>query len=183
MKNNVFKSGFISILFVIILIIFLIMGKIEFALITIVLLIICLLIFFMSVRTINKPNGYFYDYIHNILEQNENILVEIDKFPSFTNKKIYRTTTIEDLFNLEKTVKKPIYYTYNNDSYDFILIDNKKIYVNTIKKDEKIISCLDLYLKELNDKKNAYNLIEDLDKTTIIKVDKDKEFIVYPLNK
>ena len=183
MKNNVFKSGLVSILFVITLIIFLIMDKKEFALINIGLLIICLIAFFISVKNIKKPNGYFYDYIHNILEENENILVEIDKFPKFINKKIYRTSTINDLLNLERTIKKPIYYTYNNDSYDFILVDDKKIYINTIKKDDNIISCLDLYLKELNKKKNEYNLIEDLDKTTVIKVDKDKEFIVYPLNK
>ena len=51
-------------------------------------------------------------------------------------------------------------------------------------KNKNIISCLDLYLSELNNnKRDQYNLIEDLDKTTVIKVDKDKEYIVYPLNK
>ena len=183
MKNNVYKSGLVSILFIITLILFLVLGKIEFALITMAFAIFFLIIFFINLHNIHKPNGFFYDYVHNIIEKNSNILVEINKFPKFDNKKIYRTATIQDLLNLETSIKKPIYYTYNNDSYDFILIDNKKIYINTIKKDNNIISCLDLYLSELNKKNEKYNLIEDLDKTTVIKLDKDKEFIVYPLNK
>ena len=37
------------------------------------------------------------------------------------NKKIYRTKTIDDLLNMETSVKKPVYYITNNESYDFIL--------------------------------------------------------------
>ena len=183
MNNNVFKSGLVTILFIVTFIIFLVVGKIEFALVSLILLIISIIILIRNILIINKPNGMFYEYIKNIIESNENVLVEINKFPDLKGKELYRTKTVQDLLNMETSVKKPIYYTYNNDSYDFILLDDKKVYINTIKKNSNIISCLDMYLSDMNKKDNNYNLIEDLDKTTIIKVDKDKEYVVYPLNK
>ena len=183
MKNNVLKSGLVSILFIITFILFLVIDKIELSLISLLFLIISIIVLIKNILIVNKPNGLFNEYIKSIIENNENILVEINKFPDMKGKEIYRTQTVQDLLNLETSVKKPIYYTYNNDSYDFILLDNKKVYINTIRKNKGVISCLDLYLSELNNKKNEYNLIEDLDKTTVIKIDKDKEYIVYPLNR
>lgn len=183
MNNNVFKSGLITILFIIFFIIFILIDKIELSIACLALLIISILILIRNILVINKPNGMFNEYVKSIIDNNDSVLVEINKFPNMKGKKIFRTKTIDDLLNMELSVKKPIYYIYNNDSYDFILIDEKKIYVNTIRKNKNIISCLDLYLSELNNIKEDYNLIEDLDKTTVIKVDKDKEYVVYPLNK
>lgn len=184
MNNNVFKSGVVTILFIITFVLFILIDKVELSLICLLLFVISLIILLKNIFAIKKPNGLFNEYVRTIIDNNESILVEIDKFPDLNNKKIYRTKTIDDLLNMETSVKKPIYYITNNDSYDFILLDNKKVYINTIRKNKNIISCLDLYLSDLNNnKKDQYDLIEDLDKTTIIKVDKDKEYIVYPLNK
>ncbi|MBO5530697.1 MAG: hypothetical protein J5970_04790 [Bacilli bacterium] len=184
MNNNVFKSGVVTILFIITFVLFILIDKVELSLICLLLFVISLIILLKNIFTIKKPNGLFNEYVRTIIDNNESILVEIDKFPDLNNKKIYRTKTIDDLLNMETSVKKPIYYITNNDSYDFILLDNKKVYINTIRKNKNIISCLDLYLSDLNNnKKDQYDLIEELDKTTIIKVDKDKEYIVYPLNK
>ena len=184
MNNNVFKSGVVTILFIITFVLFILIDKVELSLICLLLFVISLIILLKNIFTIKKPNGLFNEYVRTIIDNNESILVEIDKFPDLNNKKIYRTKTIDDLLNMETSVKKPIYYITNNDSYDFILLDNKKVYINKIRKNKNIISCLDLYLSDLNNnKKDQYDLIEELDKTTIIKVDKDKEYIVYPLNK
>lgn len=184
MNNSVFKSGVVTILFIITFVLFILIDKVELSLICLLLFVISLIILLKNIFAIKKPNGLFNEYVRSIIDNNESILVEIDKFPDLNNKKIYRTKTIDDLLNMETSVKKPIYYITNNDSYDFILLDNKKVYINTIRKNKNIISCLDLYLSDLNNnKKDQYDLIEDLDKTTIIKVDKDKEYIVYPLNK
>lgn len=184
MNNNVLKSGIVTILFIITFILFIVVEKTEIALISLILLLISAMVLIKNIISLNKPNGMFSEYIKNIIDSNSGILVEINKFPDLNNKKIYRTKTIDDLLNMNTSVKKPVYYITNNDSYDFILLDSKKVYVNTIRKNKNIISCLDLYLSELNNnKRDQYNLIEDLDKTTVIKVDKDKEYIVYPLNK
>lgn len=109
------------------------------------------------------------------LKNYDAILVESKKFPDLNGKNIITVTNLDDLIDAQIEIRKPIYYMIEGEeSCSFVLLDNNEACVYILKKNEKVVSPLELIIEEYEDKKykknNEESLLEDIDKTTIIKL-------------
>ena len=156
--------------------------------------ILCVLFFIFSVSYIsfNKTETEnFESNLNNILRLYNSILVKTNKYPDLQNKNIIELDSIEDLINAQLEIRKPIYYVKQAITCSFILIDHDEALVYIMKRDKDDISALDVIIKDINiikkqqnRRKNASDdLLSDIDKTTVIKVGKDKKYKVSPVRK
>ena len=156
--------------------------------------ILCVLFFIFSVSYIsfNKTETEnFESNLNNILRLYNSILVKTNKYPDLQNKNIIELDSIEDLINAQLEIRKPIYYVKQAITCSFILIDHDEALVYIMKRDKDDISALDVIIKDINTIKKQQNrrknasddLLSDIDKTTVIKVGKDKKYKVSPVRK
>lgn len=135
----------------------------------------------------DNPYKKYNSKINNILKTYDCILVEIEKLPDLSEKKIIQTQSFQDIVNTEYEIRKPVYYLNNENGYDFILIDKEDVYVYTIRKEETSKTELDLYMEERNIQemqlKKEQEVIGNLEQTTIIRIDGEQEFKVSPIRK
>ena len=135
----------------------------------------------------SNPNKKYDNTINNILKTYDCILVEIEALPNKTEKKLIITQSFQDIVNTEYEIRKPVYYLNNENGYDFILIDKDEVYTHTIRKEENLNTYLDLYIKERNIQemqlKKEQEVIGNLDKTAIIRINGEEEYKVSPIRK
>lgn len=186
MNNGLIKSAIISIVISIISVIFLAIGQIQISFFCLLFLIFSLILLIRNIYFNKNPKVYFDELINNILNTYDTILVEINEIPDFADKEIVFTKNFIDMVNIENYIRKPIYFIKNtNDTYDFILMDDKKVYINIIKYNKSDISPLEVYINHISNrsKNTVFDKIKDIDKTSIVKLDNNREVIVYPLNR
>lgn len=127
---------------------------------------------------------YYSRFLKVIKKSFNNILISITYIPDIDNKTLVRLNNIDDIVDISLRIKKPIYYIEDeNKSCDFILINNDEYCIYTLKLNENIISIFDEYYEiysEVNKKENT-KLLEDIDKTTIIKIHDGSSFKVSPM--
>lgn len=136
--------------------------------------------------SLNKsPESLYKGTVANILKTYDAILVEIENLPDISEKKLIQTVSFKDLVNTEYELRKPVYYIHNENAYDFILINKDDAYTYTIKISDDKMSILENFLVEkIREKKNPnteLDMLDSLDKTTVIKVDDNKEYLVSPV--
>ena len=92
---------------------------------------------------------------------------------------------MEDLIDAQIEIRKPIYYMIEGeDSCSFVLVDNNEVCIFILKQNEQVESPLELIINEY-EKNNDIDesLLEDIEKTTIIKLNNMKSFKVSPYKK
>lgn len=115
------------------------------------------------------------------------ILISSAEIPNLSDKTIVKVSSIDDLVDISENVRKPIYYVEDENACDFILFHNDQACVYTLKMYEESTSKLEEYLKDLEEKKKKEEkktdttILEDLEKTTIIKITDGSLFKVSPL--
>ncbi len=113
------------------------------------------------------------------------ILVQSYNFPDLKGKNIIKVTNIDDLVDAQLEIRKPIYYMIEGeDSCSFVLLDNGEACVYIMKQNEQVESPLELIIAEY-EKHNDIDasLLEDIERTTIIKLNNMKAFKVSPYKK
>lgn len=144
-------------------------------------------IFICKSMFVNNPDKKYNSAINNILKTYDCILVEIEVLPDLTDKKLIITQSFQDIANTEYEIRKPVYYLNNENGYDFLLIDKDEVYTYTIRKEENLNTHLDLYIKERNIQemqlKKEQEVIGNLDKTAIIRINGEEEYKVSPIRK
>lgn len=123
--------------------------------------------------------------LKKILSYYDAVLVQSYNFPNLKGKNIIRITNIEDLIDAQIEIRKPIYYMIEGeDSCSFVLLDNNEACIFILKQNEQIESPLELIMAEY-EKNNDIDesLLEDIEKTTIIKLNGMKSFKVSPYKK
>lgn len=123
--------------------------------------------------------------LKKILNYYDAVLVESHNFPNLKDKNIIRVTNMEDLIDAQIEIRKPIYYMIEGeDSCSFVLIDNNEVCVFILKQNESVESPLELILNEY-DRNNDIDksLLEDIERTTIIKLNNMKSYKVSPYKK
>lgn len=131
-----------------------------------------------------KTNEEMYKaFLKEINNAFNNILIDITYIPEIGERTLVRLNNIDDLVDISETIRKPIYYIENKSTCDFILLNNDEYCLYTLKAEETKTSEFDKYYKEYeeNNKKGDANLLEDLSKTTIIKIPNGSSFKVSPL--
>lgn len=125
--------------------------------------------------------------IKKILNTYDSILVRSNSVPSLEGKNIISVLSIDDMVDAQLEIKKPICYIKQTESTSFVLLDEKEAYVHTIKLYDNTVSPLDIELENINikNKKNNkdvdYDLLKDIEKTTIVILPNKKSFKVSPV--
>jgi len=150
--------------------------------------IIVLTIYLITYIYENKDEQSIYkSKLKKALRNYDAILVESQRFPDLKGKNIIRVTNMDDLIDAQIEIRKPIYYMVENEtSCSFVLLDTNEACVYILKQNEEVISPLELIIEEHEKKKNSNDddssLLEDIEKTTIIKL-KNKTLKVSPYRK
>lgn len=186
--------GVLSSLFIITLILSMYFMIVEIIPLFMVCFILCLMFFIFSVTYISYSKNELENFesnVNNILRLYNSILVETKSYPDLINKNIIRLERIEDLIDAQLEIRKPIYYVKQLQTCSFILIDNDEALVYIMKRNKDDISALDIIIKDINilkkqedRRKNVSDdLLSDIEKTTVIKLDGDKKYKVSPVRK
>lgn len=123
--------------------------------------------------------------LKKVLNNYDAILVESHNFPDLKGKNIIKVTNMDDLVDAQIEIRKPIYYMIEGeDSCSFVLLDNSEACIYILKQNENVTSPLELIINEY-EKHNDIDasLLEDIERTTIIKLNNMKSFKVSPYKK
>lgn len=160
---------------------------INYAIISGVLTLIMVLLTVSFILKTRSDKTIYESFIRGNLKTYDAVMVESNELPNLKGKNIVRVSKFYDLIDAQIEMKKPIYYKKFVDYTVFILLDNQEACVSIVKLNEHV-NCE--YEKELEDtiKSNMLNdmdksLLEDIDKTTIIRFDNSKSFKVSPIRK
>ena len=123
---------------------------------------IALIIFIMlEIKKLNMDENKKYMYLlKKVLKVYNPILVETKNFPDINGKSILKVGNMDDLINAQYEIKKPIYYIKSDDSTVFYILDNDVILVYFIKKNESVLTSLEIKLDNLD---NIDKVINDLE--------------------
>lgn len=140
-----------------------------------------------AIKYTDNPTKEFKKNVNKVLKTYDSILVEIEALPKLSEKKLIKALSFKDMVNAEYELRKPIYFYLQEHAIDYILINKKSAYIYTSRETDEQLSELDIYLlqkrKIEEEKEEEFNLIDSLDKTTVIKLDNLKEYKVSPIKK
>lgn len=144
-----------------------------------------LFVFLFLIRSIkHSKDPYKYD-LQKLLNSYDCLLVEISELPNLENKKIIVTQYFKDMLNVQFNYRKSIYYIMGENTCDFILMNDQEVYGYTLKKNESDSSILEKYIETRATEQSAvdqeFDIINSLEKTAIIRVDKLKYYKVSPV--
>lgn len=184
------KKLLFSLLFLIFLIISVILTINELYTYSIVFITLTVLSFiYLLVILLRKEDPFdrFIRECNSITKTYEPILVEVKKMPDFDVKNIIMLPFFEKMVDIQYDLKKPILYFKNDVSCSFMLLDTDIAYVYVLKVEDNVISPIDDVIAKIEletiKRKNNKKILEDIEKTTIIRLDDLKEYKVSPIRK
>lgn len=117
----------------------------------------------------------------------DSILVKSNTLPELKNHNIIKVASMEDLVYAQMLIKKPIYFYEEEKNCSFVLIDDKEICVYILKANEEIACTTDAVINEIRakiqqeEKDIDHSILDDIENTTIIKLDNHKTYKVSPI--
>lgn len=152
--------------------------------ITVLLFIIfCYLLF-----TKKDEKTLYQNKLKKILKTYDSILVYADTDLELVDENVIIVKDIIDLITAEEKIKKPILYFKEEESSHFILQDDKELLIYNLKLNSKTHSEFENIIKDYMHKKIEKNkkekrILNNLDKTTIIRLGDGKFYKVSPKRK
>lgn len=149
-----------------------------------VVLLIATIIYIYSTR---DEETLFKSNLNKILKTFDAVLVSSNNLIDLEGKNIVITDNIDDLIDAQLEIRKPVYYYKQTESCSFILLDTDTALVYTLKKNETVVTPLDIALKEIEIKKNIkeknldQSILEQIEKTTIVRLEKGKSYKISPI--
>lgn len=146
------------------------------------------IITFIFRRDNRNPSAKYESSVKNILSTYDSVLVESKKVPKIDDKNVILVKAIGDLIDAQIELRKPIYYFKQTDSCSFTLFDGDQALIYIIKKDEGTLAPIEIEIKNnLLKKKNRNDIdeeiLEQINKTTIVKLPNEKSYKVSPVRK
>lgn len=135
----------------------------------------------------NKDEKSIYlSTLKKFLKTYDSVLVDSENLPELRGKNILMITNASDLVDAQVEIRKPIYYKRDLDSCSFVIIDNKEACVYIMKVNDNVVSPLEIKIDELikeseQIKGNKKSLLENIERTTIIKLDNMKSYKISPV--
>ena len=146
---------------------------------------VSLIFLIVYIRNTRSEESKYRSKLRKILKNYDAILVQSYNFPKLSGKNIIRITNFEDLIDAQMELRKPIYYMIEGeDSCSFVLVDNTEACIYILKQNETVTSPLELIMAEYEKHNDIdQSLLEDIERTTIIKLSNMKSFRVSPIKK
>ena len=134
-----------------------------------------------------NPKSIYDNELKEIVKTFEPILVDVEKIPDLQVKNLIIVSSFEKMIDIQYELKKPILYKNSLNSCAFFLLDTDIVYVFVLRVNEDSFSPVDDVIAsiEMDNKKRRKDkkILDDIDKTTIIKLDDFREFKVSPVRK
>lgn len=126
--------------------------------------------------------------LKKILKTYDSVLVETRKVPVIESEKVILVNSMDDLIDAQLELRKMIYYFKQSDNCSFVLFDQNQANVFILKSSEDVISPLEIEINNNKIKnKNKSDIDEEtlneISKTTIIKLPNDKAYKISPVRK
>ena len=128
--------------------------------------------------------------LKKILKTYDSVLAETRKVPVIDSEKVILVNSLDDLIDAQLELRKMIYYFKQSDNCSFVLFDQSQANIFILKSNEEVISPLEIEInnnKIKNKNKNKNDIDEEtlneIDKTTIIKLPNDKAYKISPVRK
>ena len=131
----------------------------------------------------SKDNYSIYrNKLRRVINTYDSILVKSEKLPELVDHSIIRVASMEDLVYAQMVIKKPIYFYEEEKSCSFVLIDDKEICVYILKANNDDITATEIVIDEIRRQPTKINvdhsILDDIENTTIIKLDNCKTYKV-----
>lgn len=151
-----------------------------------IILVIVLINFILSNRS---EEALYNSKLRSILKTYDSVLVKSKNLPKLDAKNIIRVDTIEDLVDAQMEIRKPIYYQEQTQSCAFVLLDNNEACIYILKQNDSVLCPVEITLNELDIKNKSEEskeniseeLLKDIERTTIVRVNKNKYVKVSPI--
>ena len=126
--------------------------------------------------------------LKKILKTYDSVLVETRKVPVIDSEKVILVNSLDDLIDAQLELRKMIYYFKQSDNCSFVLFDQNQANIFILKSNEEVISPLEIEInnnKIKNKNKNDIDeeTLNEIDKTTIIKLPNNKAYKISPVKK
>lgn len=134
----------------------------------------------------SKDNYSIYrNKLRRVINTYDSILVKSEKLPELVDHSIIRVASMEDLVYAQMVIKKPIYFYEEEKSCSFVLIDDKEICVYILKANNDDITATEIVIDEIRRQPTKididHSILDDIENTTIIKLDNCKTYKVSPV--
>lgn len=166
-------------------------GYLNFVIITATFSVINLIILINVIISTRSEESLYNSKVKQILRTYDAILVKSNNHPKIDEKNIIIVETFEDLVDAQMELRKPIYYQQQTESCSFVLLDNTEACVFILKKNPSVVCPLEITLNEIEIRNNSESkkedlpdeLLQNIEKTTIVRVGKGQYLKVSPLRK
>lgn len=177
--------GGLLVLFGVVTCVLIFSDAIMYAILTGTISFVLLVLFIMNLISNKDETSIYNSVLNNIIKTYDAVLINSENIPEIDDRNVIMVNSIEDLIDAQAEIRKPIYYKKEIDSCSFLLLDDKEACIYILKINDEVVSPLEVVLYEKMDKKNNKSddakLLDDIDKTTIIKLENNKSFKVSPI--
>ncbi|MBP5678338.1 MAG: hypothetical protein J6X28_00735 [Bacilli bacterium] len=134
------------------------------------------------------PIEVFEGEVRDTLNTYDSILIKCGSVPNFEDRNIVMVESMDDLVDAQLEIRKPICYLKQSESCSYALLDDKEAYVFIQKLNESVTSPVEIEIQHMKFKKRDgrdmdSEMLQDIDKTTIIKLSNKKSYKVSPIRK
>ena len=113
------------------------------------------------------------------------VMVNTNNLPDLSDRNIIKVVAIENLIDAQMGIRKPIYYKDYTDSCAYVLLGEKEACVLILKEDPSVVcpyeKVIEDSIKNKDEEDIDHKLLDNIDKTTVIKIDGNKELKVSPI--
>ena len=159
----------------------------TYSIVTITITSIIFLCLIKSMLEEKTPENVYDKTLKNLIKTYEPILVDVEKIPELDVKNIIITSAFEKMVDVQYELKKPIFYKTSPNSCSFILLDTDIAYIFILRVNEDSFSPLDdvilSFEMDAKKRKKDKKILEDIEKTTIIRLDDFREYKISPVRK
>ena len=141
-----------------------------------------------SILCNRNPNQVYENEVKDMLNTYDSILLKCGSVPEFGDRNVIRVESMDDLIDAQFEIRKPICYLKQSETCSFMLLDDKEVYVYVHKLHEDTLSPVEIEINNLKFRKKENSdmdseMLQDIDKTTIIKLSNKKSYRVSPIRK
>ena len=135
-----------------------------------------------------NPDQVYESKVKDMINTYDSILLKCNTVPNIDGRNIIKVETMDDLVDAQYEIRKPICYLKQSESCAFILLDEKEVYVYIEKLHEDVLSPVEIEINNMKFRKKENSdidseMLQDIDKTTIIKLSNKKSYKVSPIRK
>lgn len=135
-----------------------------------------------------NPDTVYENEVKDLLNTYDSILLKCGTVPNMEDRNIVRVESMDDLVDAQYEIRKPICYLKQTESCAFMLLDDKEAYVYIVKLHDDVTSPVEIEINNMKFRKRENadmdsEMLQDIDKTTIIKLSNKKSYKVSPIRK